>query len=361
MAKIYANIREIMAFRQCPRKLALKLMGVKVRRIEHREMKQSPTEIGKQGEDIVNVAMRHIISGEPIKQIIGRIGVSVTPEFRSILEDLLHIVAPLLEGYRRVEKGVIKSSLTQTVHRPDFILLDSDEKITIVEVKNTKERSRNHLFQARFYLDINNMCGSSIANFELLLARRVILIYPRLRQVITQIGEEYSVGVGDIRGVLGVKRIVNMGGIPEEKGNCTRCQYRKVCAKFSSQMKHISLGDISIFPPELLICRDIARRYGSTVLDELFEAERKYRVFKEKPKVELDTYEIGKILEEYFSEWKIDLKKEIIARRMSPIEVLIKECSPHFYPKRSVFFVDKAFDLLKRKEEKKAVTLMDFM
>jgi len=361
MAKIYANIDEILTVRVCPRKLALKLMGVKVRKIEYIERKREPYEIGKLGENVVEVAIRHILTGEPIETIMEKKKIEKTNEFESLFSSIFDLVSPYISGFRKIERGIIKSSVTQTIHRPDFVLTD-DVEATIVEVKNTRDKNRKHFFQTRFYMDVHNIGGSTIIGSELLSVRRAILVYPRLRLIFTNFNDRYQLYPSDIASVHAVKLLVNYKKIPEEKGNCTKCLYRKICAKVSSKLRKVSLEEARKIPPELFACKEIAKRYGNTILDELYQMEKSFRekgIIKRK-QIDIDVMEVVKILQENFKEWNIKLETGILFRNTEGMEMFLSLCSPHFYPKRSIFFIDKAIDVLKRKEKRKTITLEQF-
>ena len=313
---------------RCPRILAFKYMGVKVRVQRHRSPTEvSPYTIGRIGEEAFihalesrgAVNLSKVVQIDEIKsamdfedststadaaeneretldRISKKVMSSIDPEtlskakdainavIKSSVEGALQLVKDLESRYGKpvvFSKANVRSTILQAQGYPDFIVGFENNRYVILEVKNAQRPSTTHIAQAGFYMEASKLAGATIL-MERITENRIelepiamsnitdsIVVYPRLKEIRTAL--EFGLTTEDALNIMKIKHLATKGLVPKEANYtyCNKCQFRNVC-KSMPESKKVELNSVKIaIPLPITIALKVNEKYGID-LDLLF-------------------------------------------------------------------------------------------
>lgn len=314
---------------RCPRILAFKHVGVKVKVQHHRSPTEvNPYTIGRIGEKafihaleshgVVNLSRDSVqIDGtksamdfedrtstataeserETLDRISKKVMSSIDPETLSKAKDTINaVIKSSVEGALQLVKDLesrygkpivfsranVRSTILQAQGYPDFIVGFEDNRYVIVEVKNAQKPSTTHIAQAGFYMEASKLVGATIL-MERITENRIelepiatsnitdtIVVYPRLKEMRTAL--EFGLTTEDALNIMKVKHIAAKGLVPKEANYtyCNKCQFRNVCKSMPESKKKVELNSVKIaIPLPITIALKLNEKYGID-LDLLF-------------------------------------------------------------------------------------------
>lgn len=281
---------------RCPRILAFKYMGVKVRVQRHRSPTEvSPYTIGRIGEEAFihalesrgAVNLSKVVQIDEIKsamdfedststadaaeneretldRISKKVMSSIDPEtlskakdainavIKSSVEGALQLVKDLESRYGKpvvFSKANVRSTILQAQGYPDFIVGFENNRYVILEVKNAQRPSTTHIAQAGFYMEASKLAGATIL-MERITENRIelepiamsnitdsIVVYPRLKEIRTAL--EFGLTTEDALNIMKIKHLATKGLVPKEANYtyCNKCQFRNVCKSMPESKK----------------------------------------------------------------------------------------------------------------------------